>query len=169
MAIREKTKYTGVYVRTSTTRRYQGKPDACFEFTYKADGKLIWEKVGWKSEGYTAVLASELRAERIRQFRHPEMFPNTARTPNLTYGQAWKIFSEKRLPFLKSGSQRILKYHYAMHIEPFFANTPLHKITSLELETFRATLMKTTTIHRTDRGKSYTLGVLLHLLPSNPS
>lgn len=158
MAIREKTKYTGVYVRTSTTRRYQGKPDTCFEFTYKADGKLIWEKVGWKSEGYTAVLASELRAERIRQFRHPELFPNTARTPILTYGQAWKIFSEKRLPFLKSGSQRILKYHYAMHIEPFFANTPLHKITSLELETFRATLMKTTTIHRTDRGKSYTLG-----------
>ena len=88
MAIREKTKYTGVYVRTSTTRRYQGKPDACFEFTYKADGKLIWEKVGWKSEGYTAVLARELRAERIRQFRHPEMFPNTARTPILTYGQA---------------------------------------------------------------------------------
>lgn len=53
MALRDKTKYTGVYTRTSKTKRYLGKADVCFEITYKVGPKLIWEKVGWKSEGYT--------------------------------------------------------------------------------------------------------------------
>ena len=45
MAHREKTKYTGVYYRTSSTKRYDGKPDVCFDIAYKLEGKLIWEKV----------------------------------------------------------------------------------------------------------------------------
>lgn len=43
MAHREKTKYTGVYYRTSSTKRYDGKPDVCFDIAYKLEGKLIWE------------------------------------------------------------------------------------------------------------------------------
>ena len=89
MAHREKTKYTGVYYRTSSTKRYDGKPDVCFDIAYKLDGKLIWEKVGWRSEGYTAVLASEIRGERIRKKRHPELFPEP-RTQDLTYQQLCK-------------------------------------------------------------------------------
>ena len=90
MAHREKTKYTGVYYRTSSTKRYDGKPDVCFDIAYKLEGKLIWEKVGWRSEGYTAVLASEIRGERIRKKRQPELFPEP-RTQDLTYQQAWEI------------------------------------------------------------------------------
>ena len=48
------------------TRTHNGKTDICFDITYKHEGKKIWEKVGWASEGYTANLASELRANRIR-------------------------------------------------------------------------------------------------------
>lgn len=157
MPSREKTKYTGVYARTSKTRRYLGKPDVCFEFTYKAGGKLIWEKAGWKSEGYTAVLASEIRSERIRQARHPELFPAKAKGTTLTYEQAWNIFSEKRLPLLKS--QRVFCYHYATHIAPAFAQTPLDKITSLELESFKLALLRTEALHRVRKGgKTLPLG-----------
>ena len=84
MALRDKTKYTGVYTRTSKTKRYLGKADVCFEITYKVGPKLIWEKVGWKSEGYTAVLASEIRAERIRVSRHPDQFPSPPKADPLT-------------------------------------------------------------------------------------
>ena len=77
MAHREKTKYTGVYYRTSSTKRYDGKPDVCFDIAYKLEGKLIWEKVGWRSEGYTAVLASEIRGERIGKETPSRAFPRT--------------------------------------------------------------------------------------------
>lgn len=39
MALRDKTKYTGVYTRTSKTKRYLGKADVCFEITYKVGPK----------------------------------------------------------------------------------------------------------------------------------
>ena len=112
MAHREKTKYTGVYYRTSSTKRYDGKPDVCFDIAYKLEGKLIWEKVGWRSEGYTAVLASEIRGERIRKKRHPELFPEP-RTQDLTYQQAWEIFKEKRLPSLKNRAARVKSLQHA--------------------------------------------------------
>lgn len=35
-------------------------------FIVKANGKKVWDKIGWLSEGYSAKLASDLRADRIR-------------------------------------------------------------------------------------------------------
>lgn len=139
MAAREKTRYTGVYVRTSTSRRYQGKPDVCFDIAYKVDGKLIWEKIGWRSEGYTAVLASEIRGDRIRSKRHPDMFP-ASKTLNMTYGQAWNIFKERHLPNLKN--QATYLGHHSRYIGPFFDDTPLSQITLLYLENFKASLLR---------------------------
>lgn len=64
-------KHEGVYGYDSTSKFYNGKPDICYYITLKThEGKKIWEKVGWASEGYTPQLASELRAKRIRDARH---------------------------------------------------------------------------------------------------
>lgn len=64
-------KHEGVYGYDSTSKRFNGKSDVCYYITLKTDeGKKIWEKVGWASEGYTPQLASELRAKRIRDARH---------------------------------------------------------------------------------------------------
>lgn len=63
--------HPGVYGYDSSDKRHNGKPDVCFYLTLKTDeGKKVWEKVGWASEGYTAQLAAELRAKRIREARH---------------------------------------------------------------------------------------------------
>ena len=155
MAHREKTKYTGVYYRTSNTKRYDGKPDVCFDIAYKLEGKLIWEKVGWRSEGYTAVLASEIRGERIRKKRHPELFPEP-RTQDLTYQQAWEIFKEKRLPSLKNRAARV--NHYNTHIGHALGNMLLSEITTFQLESFKADLMITEAIHRARDGRTIPLG-----------
>ncbi|GAB7511268.1 MAG: site-specific integrase [Bilophila sp.] len=151
MALRDKTKYTGVYTRTSKTKRYLGKADVCFEITYKVGPKLIWEKVGWKSEGYTAVLASEIRAERIRVSRHPDQFPSPPKADPLTYGRAWEIFAEKRLPLLKN--HKALRHHYAIHIQPVFENVLLKDITSFSLESFKVALLSKEAIRKTKTGK----------------
>lgn len=156
MALRDKTKYTGVYTRTSKTKRYLGKADVCFEITYKVGPKLIWEKVGWKSEGYTAVLASEIRAERIRVSRHPDQFPSPPKADPLTYGRAWEIFAEKRLPLLKN--HKALRHHYAIHIQPVFENVLLKDITSFSLESFKVALLAKEAIRKTKTGKVFPRG-----------
>lgn len=64
-------KYEGIYGYDSAAKRHNGKPDVCYYLTLKTgEGKKIWEKVGWASEGYTPQLAAELRAKRIREGRH---------------------------------------------------------------------------------------------------
>ena len=72
---RERTKFTGVYQRYSTTRTHAGKPDICFDIAFRLDGKLIWEKIGWASEGYSPRLAADIRSERMRTMRHGEELP----------------------------------------------------------------------------------------------
>ncbi|MCM0755090.1 site-specific integrase [Desulfovibrio aminophilus] len=65
-------RWPGVYCYASSERRYQGKADVCYVVAYRLDKKLRWEKVGWKSEGYTPPIAGEIRAERMKQIRHGE-------------------------------------------------------------------------------------------------
>ena len=56
--------------RTSETKRYNGKLDTCYEIRFKIGGKIKHEKIGWKSEGISARIASEVRAKRMKDARH---------------------------------------------------------------------------------------------------
>jgi integrase len=67
-----KDKWPGVYVYEMTERTFQGRPDVCYVIAYRVEGKLRWEKVGLKSEGYTPQVAAELRADRVKKARHGE-------------------------------------------------------------------------------------------------
>jgi len=69
ISYRRKTKYLGVYFRHSAKRRFEGKPDICFDIGYHIQGKLVWEKVGLASEGFTAKRASDIRMERLVALR----------------------------------------------------------------------------------------------------
>jgi hypothetical protein len=66
-------------MRISETKRNprDGKPDACFYVTYNQEGKKVWEKIGWKSEGYTAQFAQRTRADRVQAVRQGEGLPPT--------------------------------------------------------------------------------------------
>lgn len=65
-------KWPGVYCYESTDRRFEDKPDVCFVIAYKVEAKKRWEKVGWRSEGYTPQVAAEVRADRVKKARHGE-------------------------------------------------------------------------------------------------
>ncbi|UJX41176.1 site-specific integrase [Desulfovibrio sp. JY] len=137
---REKTKFTGVYRRVSDTRRHNGKPDICFDINHRdSTGRLVWEKVGWASEGYTAQMASDIRGERIRIERHTGVLPERRKKSAMTMGDAWAIFKEKWLPNL--AHPRDEESRYTCHIAPRFSSTPLDRITPLALETFKQELL----------------------------
>ena len=63
-------KYQGIYGYDSLTRRANGRPDVCYWITFKFDGRKKWEKIGWKSEGYSPQIAEDIRAKRVRDIRH---------------------------------------------------------------------------------------------------
>ena len=134
------TNYPGVYSRQSNSRAKNGNTDVCFDITYKLDGKKIWEKVGWASEGYTAKLASQIRAERMRSLRHGEELPR----------------QQKKAPFFKEVAAKYLEwakgnktlkgrddlYRYRKHLAPRFDDKRLNEISAFDLEQFKSNLSK---------------------------
>jgi len=138
MAKRIKTKYPGVYQRESQKQLFKGKPDICYDITYRLDNKKNWEKVGWLSEGYSEKLASDIRAERIRSIRHGFELPK----------------QKEKIPFLKDIWPKYETWarankrarddisRYNNHIKPSFGNKRLNEISSFDLERFKSQLLK---------------------------
>ncbi len=131
-------KFQGVYSRESSKKRHLGKPDKCFDVCYRDQkGKLIWEKVGWMSEGYTAATASQIRSERIRTLRHGEDLPKD-KPEEVTLGAVWIKYDK----WLNTGKIDAItdRGYYRKHIEPLFAKTVISEISVLELEDLKGKL-----------------------------
>lgn len=145
---RERTKFQGVYQRRSEVKRNHkdGKPDVCFHITYKNEGRKIWEKIGWRSEGYTAQMANDVRAERMQAVRHgaplkKQIESDSEQKPQMmTMGEAWALYREKWLPNLSHWEYEDLRYK--KHIAPRFENVPLNEIKPLDLESFKQELFE---------------------------
>jgi integrase len=119
-------------------RKYKGKPDKCFDITFRdSGGSLVWEKVGWASDGYTAQMAAQVRGERIRAVRHGKELPQ--KLEDRTLGDIW----EKEYKAEKSGKKTYQDDcgRYDKHIKPVFGNKRLSEITSARLTKFKNDLM----------------------------
>lgn len=138
---RNRTKFVGVYTRESASRKYDGKPDICFEVTFKDRfNKKIWHKVGWRSEGYTAAMAHEIRSEMMRKGRHGEMLPGSkGEKPCLTLAEAWGIYHDRHLPCTKGRSAQSAISLYTTHLHRF-ARKRLNDISVDDMETLKASL-----------------------------
>ena len=141
MGQRKRTKFPGVYSRKGIQRKgeHEGKPDIAFDISYKRDGRKIWEKVGWRAEGYSPKLASEVRAERLRMIRHGEELPKERK----------KIprFSEESKVYLKWAEDNKAKpkndyYLLNKYLWDFFGNKRMNEISSFDLERIKNDLIK---------------------------
>jgi integrase len=139
MEYRKKTKYVGVYERVSEIRTYNGKPDTCFDISYKLNGKKIWEKAGWLSEGYSAKLANEIRAERMRNIRHEEELPKQKK--NVSY---FKDVASKYIQWAKENKKSWSsdQHRYKNHLSERLDDKRLNEITSFDLERVKSELVK---------------------------
>lgn len=137
MAKRERTKYPGVYRREST-KLLNGKPDICFDITYKVEGRKIWEKIGWLSKGYSEKLASDKRDDRIHAMRHGEDLPiQKKKTPLLN--DAWAKY-ETWAEANKRARDDISRYN--KHIKPRFGERRMNDISAFDLERMKSELLK---------------------------
>ncbi|MUM78679.1 tyrosine-type recombinase/integrase [Pseudodesulfovibrio sp. F-1] len=131
-------RWPGVYGYSSNTRRVDGKPDVCYYITYKVDGRKIWEKVGWKGEGYSPQTADELRSERVKKARHG----NTVKTQkeirqeerqrNRTVDEIAEAYFKNR----DTGRQsvKIDKGRYENHVSPILGKLTPRKLTPLDAQ-----------------------------------
>jgi len=133
------TNYTGVYERKSNERKQNGKLDICFDIAYRFDGKLIWEKVGWSSEGYTAKLANEIRSERLRSIRHGHELPRQKKKAPYMKDVAKKYFQWAEVNKAQKGKDD--QHRYRNHFVRF-TDKRLSEISSFDLERWKADLIK---------------------------
>ncbi|PKO02874.1 MAG: site-specific integrase [Chloroflexi bacterium HGW-Chloroflexi-5] len=130
---------SGVYYRESASKRFHGKVDKCFYVSFKDGARKIWEKVGWVSEGYSAQMAANIRAERMRTLRHGDELP-IKKKEGITFVQLWDHYNK----WLDTGktspdSDRI---RYAKHLKNRFAHKRISQITPLDLERLKSDLLK---------------------------
>lgn len=137
MSERKRTKFAGVYSRESSTRRHGGKPDVCFDITFKSGTRKVWEKVGWKSEGISAAYASQVRAERVRDIRLGAS--PVAKVVPMTFAEAFERYRVEHLSQIKG--ERILGLYNA-RIKEAFGDRKLNAITTMELEQFKRELLE---------------------------
>lgn len=60
-----KTKFNGVYYSELKRSIHNGKPDKCFYIKFYENGKRHMRKVGTSSQGYTAQMVANLKAEKM--------------------------------------------------------------------------------------------------------
>lgn len=135
---RHVTQYPGVYERHA--ERLIGVPDICFDISYKKDGKKIWEKVGWKSQGYTSDLVRKIRNERIITLQHGEELPSEK-----LKAPTFKYLAEKYLKWSSENKNRAGiedQSRYDNHLKNRFDNKRLDEISSFDLERLKSDMAK---------------------------
>lgn len=136
----DKRRWPGVYYYESGKRKIRGKPDVCYVINYRLDGKLKWEKVGWKSEKYTPQIAAELRAERLQKARHgdavkthKDIREEKART-NRTLDEIATAYFEAKKEALRGESHRIDLGRYRRHVSPVLGDRRVSSLGQLDVE-----------------------------------
>lgn len=116
-------KYTGVYYRDNLK-------DRVFYITYKKNGKKIWEKIGSKKEGITAVYCSKQRAKRTSIERLNDEAPlNRKEIP--TFDEMAKLYFES---ISEQSDTKNSIGRYNNHLKRTLGKLKLNEITSDTIE-----------------------------------
>ena len=139
-----KDKWPGVYVYEMTERTFQGKPDLCYMVAYKVEGKLRWEKVGLKSEGYTPQVAAELRAERVKKARHGEDV-KTAKEIARDRAMTDRTIAELADAYFEAKGDALKgvvtdRNRYEKHVRPLLGGFRASKLSPLDMVRLRKTM-----------------------------
>ena len=176
-----KTRYPGVKYRESTKRKIKVKghyrPDRCFYILYKVGGKLVFEKVGWESEGVTADQARDERGKILVNIRKAEGFRSlkekreidTAKKEQKKIEKASKSrkdisFGALAQTYLDWGKHEKKSFkddegRYRKHLAPLLAKRIAREIGILDIERIKKTLSK-----KKVNGHSYSTNTIKHCI-----
>lgn len=139
MAYRQLTRYKGVYQRIIKPKGNDDKADICFDISYRHEGKLVWEKIGTVTEGYSPKIAANIRVERVRAIRHGDDLPKQKKP-----APYFKDIAKKYLTWAvanKARAGRSDKSLYENHLS-IFDNKRLNELSPFDIEKLKITLLK---------------------------
>ncbi len=130
-------KWTGVYVY-ELDELYRDKRDLCFYINFRQGRRLIWEKIGKLSEGYSAPVAAEIRAKRVKNIRHGEEI-KTQKEIRQEKQQRDKSFQEVAADYfeIKGASLKGIvtdRNRYEKHLAPVLNGLHISEITPQVVE-----------------------------------
>lgn len=138
---REKTKYPGIF--SSNVRDPQtGKETIAFYARYRKGTKLIEEKLGLASRGWTAARANQERGKRIegRELSNRERREyDEARSARWTFAKLWGHYLEHKRVF--KGRRRDSAI-FEKHIRPTFGDQEPQELAPFHVQAFRVKLEK---------------------------
>jgi len=146
-------RHPGVLYYISRTRRINGKPERCFYIQYRNSlNKINKEKIGWESEGISAVYASHIRAERIRKVRLGDEVVTMQQKRKSAVCFA-DFVKQKYLPYSKINkklsSYTIEKQLLNLWIIPIIGNKAFGEITPLAIESVKSKMLNSGKASRT--------------------
>jgi integrase len=157
----QSSKFPGVRVRESDSRRFQGKPDRYFTIRYTDNGKTVEEPVGWLSEGVTPAFCSQIRGQIVQNIRTGEGLQSLKAQRAAEDIQKQKDIDQKAVadrenilfwelvePYLEWSKANKKSWSvdagaFKTHILPLLGNTPAKEIGVLSMERLKRTLLKT--------------------------
>ena len=171
------TDYPGVRYYTNDRRLYRKKPDECYFIRYRVDGKQKEEPVGWRSEGMTALKASEIRADLMRAVRtgdgprtladkrklrqqqeiQRQQDEEERQKNSLTFDQVWERYYQNAKKRNAKSTYERAKSLYHQWIKPVIGDVPLIDVDQDHLVSIRDNLMGN---DRAPRTIQYAIGVV---------
>lgn len=111
---------------------------------YKVEGKLRWEKVGLKSEGYTPQVAAELRADRVKKAKHGEDV-KTAREISHDRAMTDRTIAELADAYFEAKGDALKgvvtdRNRFEKHIRPLLGGFRASQLSPLDLVRLRKTM-----------------------------
>lgn len=140
----DKEKWEGVYYYESTNNEFNGKPDVCYVISFKIAGRKIWEKIGWKSQGFTHKIAQQERIKRIQEIQlgTPIVTAKERREEalkrNRTIGEIATIYFDAKENSLKGFVTD--KNRYEKHVAPSFKKARVPGITPLDMDALKQSM-----------------------------
>lgn len=128
-------KFVGIYYTESSERKWRERPDRIYWIGFKdpETRKLIWERCGWASEGWTPEKAQRRRFELLEQQRTGEYQSKKERKQEqLTFDQMMTRYLEwADENKARARDDRSLNKNW---LEPLLAKKTLTSISPLDLE-----------------------------------
>lgn len=152
----KKTKFNGVYYRDSDKRKFQGKPDRCFYIKYYYDGKQYNKRIGWLSDGYTAQLVANIKADKIKEITEKE--EQIEKPKEYTFNDLFEIFMLWAKQNKKSW--KIDQSLYNNYIKSFIGNINIKNISHADINNMLLTIKG----NGKKDGKPYAPQTIKHIL-----
>lgn len=130
------TRFEGVYQRESWSKRFRGRPDVCYSIDYydPQTKKRVRKTIGWRSEGFTAEMAANMRRELLGTGKKKAALGELYVAPvqNMLFAEAWEMYKRDWLEAQGKATGRNDTILYQKHLSGLAA-LPLSGITVYRL------------------------------------